>query len=297
MELKNLATFMQVAELGSFTKAGEKLGYSQSTVSFQIRQLEEELGVPVFERINHTVSLTETGERLLLSAHKIHAELDSFRKGTEPSGQVEGVVRLALADSLCASLIDRVFPALHEAYPRITVDCSTAGTPDLLRMLNQNEADLIYVLDRPVRNAHYEILKTDQVNTYFVCAPENPLAHRTNVSREELISQPFLLTEKGMSYRRIFDETLAEDGLEILPVFVSGDTNLLCSLAAKNCGIALLPDYACRSMIEEGNLCRIHTDPVLQPVVFRQLLRHRDKWVTDAIQIVSSCLCRSTPHF
>ena len=63
MDLKNLMTFIHVAELNSFTRAGQKLGFSQSTVSFQIRQLEKELGTQLFERINHTVVLTEKGRR------------------------------------------------------------------------------------------------------------------------------------------------------------------------------------------------------------------------------------------
>ncbi|MBQ5676877.1 MAG: LysR family transcriptional regulator, partial [Lachnospiraceae bacterium] len=66
MEIKNLDTFIQVAELSSFTKAADKLGYSQSTVSFQIKQLETELGAQLFERINHTVSLTERGKEILM---------------------------------------------------------------------------------------------------------------------------------------------------------------------------------------------------------------------------------------
>ena len=65
MDLKNLTTFIHVAELGSFTKAGVTLGCSQSTISFQIRQLEEELGFPLFERINRTVVLTDKGREVL----------------------------------------------------------------------------------------------------------------------------------------------------------------------------------------------------------------------------------------
>ena len=80
MDIKNLVTFIHVAELRSFTKAGDKLGYSQSTVSFQIRQLENELGVPLFERINRTVTLTEHGIRLLRSAYKIN----------EPQARIQG---------------------------------------------------------------------------------------------------------------------------------------------------------------------------------------------------------------
>ena len=65
VDIKNLITFIHVAELNSFTKAAEKLGYSQSTVSFQIRQLENELNTQLFERINHTIALTETGVQVL----------------------------------------------------------------------------------------------------------------------------------------------------------------------------------------------------------------------------------------
>ena len=61
MDIKNLTTFIYVAELNSFTKAAEKLGFSQSTVSFQIRQLERELNSQLFERVNHTIALTEKG--------------------------------------------------------------------------------------------------------------------------------------------------------------------------------------------------------------------------------------------
>ena len=66
MELKNLETFIQVAELSSFTKAADKLGYSQSTISFQIKQLETSLDTQLFERINHTVTLTQRGKEVLL---------------------------------------------------------------------------------------------------------------------------------------------------------------------------------------------------------------------------------------
>ena len=83
MDIKNLVTFIHVAELRSFTKAGDKLGYSQSTVSFQIRQLENELGVPLFERINRTVTLTEHGVRLLRSAYKINELLEGNESGNE----------------------------------------------------------------------------------------------------------------------------------------------------------------------------------------------------------------------
>ena len=77
MELRNLITFIHVAELGSFSKTAETLGYSQSTISFQIKQLEEELDCLLFDRINHTVRLTERGHQLISYAHQIRTRTSS----------------------------------------------------------------------------------------------------------------------------------------------------------------------------------------------------------------------------
>ena len=79
MELRNLITFIHVAELGSFTRAAEQLGYSQSTISFQIKQLEEELNCLLFERINHTITLTEKGRELVSYAHQVRTLTDEFK--------------------------------------------------------------------------------------------------------------------------------------------------------------------------------------------------------------------------
>ena len=80
MEIRNLESFIQVAELGSFTKAAESLGYTQSSVSTQIRQLENELGIPLFERINHSVKLTEKGKEILSLAHQLFRTADAIKK-------------------------------------------------------------------------------------------------------------------------------------------------------------------------------------------------------------------------
>lgn len=291
MELKNLNTFMIVAEQNSFTKAAKILGYSQSTISFQIKQLEDEIGIPLFERIYHTLTLTEQGHKLLHTAHAINQKLDVYLQDINHNNSISGHVRLALADSLCVALVDKVFPDLHHNHPNITLFCDTAGTDDLLVRLNQNEADLVYVMDAPVHNTNYKTIQSEKVCTYFVCSPNHPLANTSHVSIEQLIEQPFLLTEKGMSYRRIFDEELAKKGLEVNPVFVSGDTYLICDLVAKDCGISLLPAYACQEMIDCGKVCKLKVDSALNPVVYAQLLVHRDKWISNALQTVIDCLC------
>ena len=101
MQLRNLITFIHVAELGSFTKAAEQLGYSQSTVSFQIKQLEEDLECLLFERINHTITLTERGHELVSYAHQIRALTDEFREKPDREQKSSGHVHIVTPDYVC----------------------------------------------------------------------------------------------------------------------------------------------------------------------------------------------------
>ncbi|MGN1231459.1 MAG: LysR family transcriptional regulator [Anaerotignum sp.] len=291
MDIKNLVTFIHVAELRSFTKAGDKLGYSQSTVSFQIRQLENELGVPLFERINRTVTLTEHGSRLLRASYKINELLQGFAEETKSQTEVRGQVRLAIADSLSSEVIRRIFPELHRKYPGITLECISAGTQEMFRLLNQNEADIVYTLDSHIYDTNYVILQESRIGVHVVCAAGHPLAERRRVSLEELAKQPFLLTEKGMSYRRLLDEQLAARSLEIQPVFVSGNADLICNLVEENAGLALLPDYATRPYVEKGTVQYLPV-PELDIEVWTQLLHHRDKWISEPMGIVIEFLRR-----
>ena len=105
MCLRNLQTFVHVAETGSFTVAGETLGYSQPTISFQIKKLEQELGVQLFERIGHTVSLTSDGQKALSYAQQICHLSQEMLQASGSDMEIRGTVRMAMADSLCSPLI------------------------------------------------------------------------------------------------------------------------------------------------------------------------------------------------
>ena len=128
MELRNLITFTQVASLGSFTRAAEQLGYSQSTVSFQIKQLEDELGCLLFERINHTVTLTERGQELVAYAHRVRELTEGFKESLTKDDELSGHIRIVTPDSVCDDIIDTGFIEFHNRYPNIQVKFTTADT-------------------------------------------------------------------------------------------------------------------------------------------------------------------------
>ena len=291
MDIRALNIFIEVAELGSFTKAGDKLGYSQPTVSFQIKQLEKELGVSLFDRIGHTVSLTDAGRDALRYAQHICHLSQEMVLDTSGHREPAGVLRLGMPDSLCEPLIAGHFRAFRNHYPKISLQIFTGDTEHLLSFLDHNEADLILTMDDHLYNPNYVIVDEEPIDVHFVVSPENPLVQKDSVTIEELLQHPFLLTEKGMSYRRLLDERLARSSMEIQPVLETGRADLICSLAEENAGVAFLPDYVTAESVLKGKLVRLYVQD-FRVVVWKQLLYRRDKWVSLPMQAMIDHISR-----
>lgn len=289
MDLRSLQIFIEVAELNSFTRAGERLGYSQPTVSFQIRQLEQELGVPLFDRIGHTVSLTDAGREALEYAHRICNLSREMTDLNLRDRTVSGVIRIGMADSLCDPMIAREFADFRRKYPQITLHIHNAGTGELFRMLDHNEVDLICTMDSRIYDTNYIAEEEEPVEAHFVVSAENSLAQEAAVSVERLLELPFLLTEKGMSYRRLMDEGLAARSLEVRPVLETARADIICGLVAQDMGISFLPDYVTEEDVCAGRLHRLETED-FHVTVWKQILYRRDKWISPPMKALISYL-------
>ena len=285
MDLKNLTTFIHVAELGSFTKAGVTLGCSQSTISFQIRQLEEELGFPLFERINRTVVLTEKGREVLIYAHQIRKMTAELKHNIQGGTARPVRVRVAMSDSMCNSLLEDNFGTFLQNHPGIHLKIVAAGTEEMFRLMDHNEVDAILTLESHIYNTDYVIVREEEVQNHFVASVNDPLAQQQEISPEELARQSFILTEQGMSYRRLLDEQLAQKNLEIQPVLEIGNPHLICDLVQQGAGISFLPDFVTQRAVDEGKLVHLPV-PELQVTIWKQLLHHREKWLSPQIAAV-----------
>ena len=285
MDLRNLNTFVQVAETGSFSRAGEKLGYSQPTVSVHIRQLEQELGIKLFDRVGHAVRLTERGRDILPHAQQICKLCTELQNTVEQKNAISGVVRIVTADSLCGPLLHNGFGELRKTYPKLKVELSTAGTAEIFRILDQNEADIGCILDSRIYQANYVISGEERIGVHFIVAADHPAAKAGVLKKEDMQSYSFFLTEKGMSYRRLLDSWLAQDAIELQPVLENGNAELLCRLVESGMGISFLPDYVTEQAVRRGTVVRLDAEG-FQPELWKQYLYRRDKWVSQPMQAV-----------
>jgi len=285
MDFRSLETFIQVAELNSFTRAGEKLGYSQPTISFQIKNLESELGAKLFERIGHTVRLTDAGENALVYAQNICRLCSEMAKGEDSHQMVGGVIRLAMADSLCNSLVASNFSEFRKSYPHVALHVTTAGTDEMFRLLDHNEVDIVCTLDSHIYNTNYVIANEEKVGVHFVAAADSEIAKVRDLTLERLITEPFILTEKGMSYRYLLDQHLAKHSLEIHPVLEMGSAKLLCELVERGTGVSLLPDYITADAAQRGTVVRLEVKD-FEIEIWKQILYHRGKWISPQMRAV-----------
>lgn len=285
MDLQGLQIFIEVAETKSFTRAAENLGYSQPTVSFQIKQLETELGCLLFDRIGRTVSLTQAGAKVLIHAQDICHRANTLANINVLPETPQGIVRLGMADSLCSPLVCARFAAFRKAYPHVSLKIITAGTRDLFRMLDHNEVDILCTLDDHIYDTNYVIAQEEMVGAHFVASSLNPLAQKDLVTVKELVSQDFLLTEKGMSYRRLMDQWLAQYSLEITPVLEMGSADQLSRLVSENLGISLLPDYVTKKAVAAGKLVYLNV-PDCPVKLWKQLLYRKDKWLSPSMEAI-----------
>ena len=282
MELRNLITFIHVAELGSFTKAAEQLGYSQSTVSFQIKQLEEELGCLLFERINHTITLTERGHKLISYAHGIRALMDEFKESLTKE-ELSGSIHIVAPDSICDDMINSHYIDFHEKYPSISIRFTTGDSALMLEMLDHNEADFIITLDSRLHNKDYVIAKEQPLSMHFVSSTNSKFAGKKKLSVKDIINEPFILTEHGQGYRRVLDRELAKMSLEITPVLEIGRTDIITTMIAQNNMVSFLPDFVTKDLVDSGvlcylDVCDIHVD------IWKQLIYHKNKWISKSMK-------------
>ena len=283
MQLRNLITFIHVAELGSFTKAAEQLGYSQSTISFQIKQLEEELDCLLFERINHTITLTERGHELVSYAHQIRALTDEFKEKPNKGDQLSGHIHIVTPDSICEEMVNARYFDFHNKYPLISIRFSTADTSAMFDMLDRNEADLIITLDCHSYHKDYIIAKEEQLPIHFVTNANSKFAVQKGLSIRDIAKESFVLTEYGQGYRRAFDSELAKRSIDITPVLEIGRTDMITSVLAKSDMISFLPDFVTKPLVDAGVLCYLDVCD-MNIEIWKQLIYHKNKWISKSLK-------------
>lgn len=255
MEIRQIEAFVAVAETGSFTAAGERVSLTQSTISQQIKALEEELGEALFVRGGRGVRLTEAGEELLPRARIVLDALDEIAVAFDAPGRTpRGRLRVGAASMATAYLFAPIYERFIATHPNIQLLIrATTTTEETLRQVVSGEIDVGFIAV-PVTNQALEVepVATDEI--VLVVNASHPWANRASVDASELDDQPMIAFERGMSHRRTMDELFAKVGVAPRIVSETNDPQMVKSLIEIGLGIALVPRWAVAREVEAGKL-------------------------------------------
>ncbi len=287
MEFREIHTFLQVAQLQSFSKAARQLGYSQAAVTIQIKQLEKELGVHLFDRLGKQISLTHQGQIFYQHALTVMKSMEQAKTAVSDSSgaaELNGTLCLGTIESICASIFPELLSEYHRLYPKVSISIITDSPDVLLERMNENAIDIVYLLDRRIYDTRWHKTLEAAERNIFVASPEHILAHSNRILElDEVLRFPFLLTEKDASYRYMLEQYLASIDRVVKPFLEIGNTEFIIHMLLKNMGISFLPEFTIRRELELGQLSALNVRG-FHMQTWRQIFYHKDKWVTREMQ-------------
>ena len=284
MELRNIKTFARIAEVGSFTRVATELGYTQSAVTMQIKQLERELGCVLFERLGRSVRLTPEGERLLPVANRMLQAADEASRIAQEPGEVSGTLRIGVSDSLLVGVLAPVLSELSRTYPRVCVSTHQQMPDEQFAMLRRNDIDVLLLLDERMERPEWVKVFEVPAEVGFVVAATDPMTRRARVPLEEVLSRPLFLTERDVSYRAGLDERIWARGLEATPRVECGNTAFLAELVEGCGGVSFLPSCAVRAAVAAGRLAHVDVD-FERLDLWHQAIVRKNKVVTPQMRL------------
>ncbi|WHY18542.1 LysR family transcriptional regulator [Paenibacillus sp. G2S3] len=292
MELRQLKTFYTLASTLNFTRAAEVQNYVPSTVTMQMKALEEELGVKLVDRLGKNVTLTDAGRTFLRYADNILSMVEEAQHAVKQSGELTGTVVISADETLCTYRLPAVLRQFRLCYPGIRLMFRPLANSNLKQSLREGETDIIFMLGEDKGETGFCREKMLDEPFYLLVSPDHPLAAHTALAIEDFHGETLLLTEKGCSYRTFFDRSLSQKGMGGITELEFNSAEAIKQCAKIGMGIAILPEMAVIGEVNRGELVPLPWD--LTATSFAtQMFWHEEKWISPAIEAFLS-LTRET---
>ncbi|QEL22217.1 LysR family transcriptional regulator [Bosea sp. F3-2] len=269
MDISQLRTLIHVAELGSLSKAADRLHIAQPALSRQIRLLEDELGARLFDRHGRGMTVTEQGQDVLRHALRIMAELEEIRAVVaDENAPLRGHVSIGMPPTTSDILSEPLVAAFREAHPEATLRIVSAYSGYLLDWLHRGELDATILYDpKSARTLRIQPLLEETL--FLIGPPGAGLSPNRSVDFAQLEHERLLLPSRGHGLRSIVERCAEECGI-FLNIKVEADNySTLKGLVRSGHGVTVLPLAPIHEELQEGRLCAA---PLVNPVPMRRLI-------------------------
>ena len=287
MELRQLKYFVKVAELLSFSKAAKALYITQSTLSQQIKQLEDELDVALFFRNNHKVALTEAGETFLEGAKKTLADADDNKaKILDLASGHRGALNIGVTHSFGSILTESVL-AFKKEYPDVALNICYRSVAELMEMVSDGGLDfaLSFRSSEKYENVESHILFDNKLS--IIVREDHPLARKEFVRLADLEEYDLILPSAGLQARSAFENIVSERNLNLRIAIEANEVNTILNLLRKSNYVTVLSETV---ILEHTGLTAINIDDAecnMEGCLHFCSNRYRKRSVEEFIRLLS----------
>lgn len=284
MELKYLNTFHTIVEEGGFSKAAAKLHYTQSTITFQIGQLEGELSAKLFEKIGRRMVLTKAGEQLIPYVEDVLRSVEVMRSFEDDLTEYRGELRVGVGETLLCYKLPRVLKTFHREAPNTKLFLRSMNCYDIRDALLNGTLDLgVFYADVGGLGNGVATYPLGEYSLALVASPEVRAACPDFISPNQRIPFPFLINEPNCIFRQIFESYLNEKSIAMDHTIEMWSIPTIKNLVRNNVGVTFLPRFAAEEELERSDLVEIRTE-LEGRHISAVCGHHKNKWLSPAME-------------
>ena len=282
MELKNLRTFQAVVDQGSYQRAAERLGYAQSTITVQIQQLEEELGVPLFERLGRRMVLTEAGERILPQARELLLGAERLLESGREDGVLSGILRVDMAETLLCYKAQPVIRAFRERAPQVRLVIRSCNCMRIPINVRTGACDLGVGYDMDWDREALEVEPMGEYDIVLLASPR--FAEPDFVTPGQRKAASLVTDEPDSIFRRRLEAYLREREIELDVTLELWSIETIKRCVMSNLGFTYLPRFVAEEELADGRLVELAA-PISGLPAPALCAWRRGRWVTPAMEL------------
>lgn len=282
MEVRQLQIFRILAEELNFTRTAERIHTVQSNVTAQIKALEEELGVPLFDRLGRRVTLTDAGHRFLPFAGQALAAMEEGQRAVKAGSEPSGPLRISAPESIVTYRLAQLLRKFRKRFPHVELIFRPHLDNTLMVELETGRVDMVIEMRDTISNPAFQSMPLRTERIFVLAHGSHPLAGQRTVKPADLAGQTLLLTECGCGYRAKLDRLMAMQNIRPGHVTEFSSVEAIKQCVAAGMGIALLPAIAVAKELSQHQFKALHWAGSSLDIQ-THILWHKDKWVTPAM--------------
>jgi len=267
MDFDHLITFLEIAKQGSFSRAGQKLYRSQPAVSAQIRQLEQEYGQKLFDRVGKSVRLTVAGETLLEYANRLLTlRNESLRAVADQATTPRGTLAVGANEATCLYVLPDIFAEYSRRYPSVQISIYRNFSHKVLEKVEDGTVD-VGIVTMPVKSPSLRVHPIFRDRLMLMVAPSNPLASYKSVRTADIAGQPLIFPKTGFT-RQVLDKQFRPYRSHLRIAMELASVGMIKRFVAAGLGVSIISESFAQDEMKAGQAKLI---PISDMEVWREL--------------------------